>query len=230
MSDYLRRSADWAARVDRAAHRERPVAVRRRPRDGRPGRAAHPRAAARRRRWRRLLELPADARLRRLAGRALGRSASLSSHPDCRSWPSSSQRRTPRPGGPAGRPGGRAGTDDPARCPRRRLARGRRSRPRQPLGRWQRALPRLVPGAAEGDVAAARCAAGGLGRPPAQGAAGRVGREPSAGARLPLPGKAATRSSSAGRYASSSRGRCTHHSANSRARPSSAKRTSQMLA
>ena len=35
-------SADRAARVDRAAHRERPVAVRHRSGDGRPGRATHP--------------------------------------------------------------------------------------------------------------------------------------------------------------------------------------------
>ncbi len=92
---------------------------------------------------------------------------------------------------------------------------------------WFLARPR-------GHVAAARRAAGRLGRPPAQGAAGGVGSKP--------PGRGGRDGRRRGRrccwaaslvrtYSSSpSRGAWTHHSANSRTRSSSAKRSSQMLA
>ena len=138
------------------------------------GGAAYPGATARRSGWRGLLGMPARCRLRRLAGRALGARHSG---------------RTIRPAGHR-RPDPRAHhdlEDLPAELAAELgpmiqrvaraigLARGRRSRPRQPLGRRRRALPRLVPRPAEGDVAAARRVARRLGRPPAQGAAARNG-------------------------------------------------------
>ena len=82
--------ADRAARIDRAGHRERAVAVRRRPGDGRPAGATHPGAAARRSGWRGLLELPADAGFD-VWQDGTGRSAFLASHLASRSWPSSSR-------------------------------------------------------------------------------------------------------------------------------------------